>query len=135
YATDGSVCRGGVGRWAAAGASFTTAPPAGATGADAVIADLQAQGYDVQLNWVSGFDTQQLSDCTVTGVDTPDHSGARARTGQLTLKTLTEPLVLRVLIRQDHQRDSASLASVLRLVHLTHTALAESRFILYLPKF
>jgi hypothetical protein len=47
-------------------------------------------------------------------------SGAR-----LTLETLTETLVLRVLIGQDLQRDSASLAGVERLVHLTHTTLAE----------
>jgi hypothetical protein len=39
--------------------------------ADAVIRDLQAQGYNVQINWVSGFDTKPLSECRVTGVNDP----------------------------------------------------------------
>jgi hypothetical protein len=34
------------------------APLAGASGADAVIANLQSEGYDVQINWVNGFDSQ-----------------------------------------------------------------------------
>src|SRR4051794_20483795 len=49
-----------------------------------------------------------------------DCSGTR-----LSLKTLTKPLVLGVLIGQNLQRDSASLGCVERLVHLTHPALAE----------
>ncbi len=39
--------------------------------ADAVISDLEAQGYNVQINWVSGFDTKPLSECRVTGVNDP----------------------------------------------------------------
>ena len=62
-------------------AAVAAAPLAGASGADAVIANLQSEGYDVQINWVNGFDTQKLSDCTVTGVDNPDHSGAAPEPG------------------------------------------------------
>ena len=47
------------------------APPARAHGADAVIGDLQAEGYIVNINWVNGFNTQQLSDCTVVRVNNP----------------------------------------------------------------
>jgi hypothetical protein len=39
--------------------------------ADTAVADLQAQGYNVQINWVTGFDTKPLSDCRVTGVNDP----------------------------------------------------------------
>jgi hypothetical protein len=39
--------------------------------ADVVIHDLQAQGYNVQINWVTGFDTKPLSECRVTGVNDP----------------------------------------------------------------
>jgi hypothetical protein len=52
------------------------APLAHARGADAVVADLQAEGYIVNINWVSGFNTQQLSDCTVVRVNNPDSSNA-----------------------------------------------------------
>ena len=52
------------------------APIASASGADAIIADLQGQGYNVQINWLNGFDTKPLSTCTVTNVNNPDHSGA-----------------------------------------------------------
>ncbi|NKZ12412.1 hypothetical protein HGA11_15635 [Mycolicibacterium septicum DSM 44393] len=48
-----------------------TAPPAGADGADAVIRDLEAEGYTVTINWLSGFNTQQLADCTVVRVNNP----------------------------------------------------------------
>jgi hypothetical protein len=47
------------------------APLARAHGADAVIADLQAEGYLVNINWVNGFNTQQMSDCTVVRVNNP----------------------------------------------------------------
>ncbi len=50
------------------------APVASAHGADAVIGDLQAEGYLVNINWVNGFTTQQLSDCTVVRVNSPSSS-------------------------------------------------------------
>jgi hypothetical protein len=61
--------------------AIIAAPTASASGADATIADLQAQGYNVQINWVNGFDTKALSECTVTNVNNPDHSGAPPKAG------------------------------------------------------
>jgi len=40
--------------------------------ADAAVADLQGQGFDVRINWVNGFDTKPLSECRVAGVDDPN---------------------------------------------------------------
>lgn len=59
--------------FAVAGTAYigAAAPPAGADGADAVIRDLEAEGYTVNINWLSGFNTQQLSDCTVVRVNNP----------------------------------------------------------------
>ena len=82
--------RGGVAGWGAT-AFVAAAPLAGASGADAVIANLKAEGYDVQINWVNGFDTQQLPDCTVTGVDNPDHSGAAPKPGDTVYVNVTCP--------------------------------------------
>jgi hypothetical protein len=53
--------------------ALSGAPMAAASGADATIADLQAQGYLVQINWVNGA-TKSLSQCTVTGVNNPSSS-------------------------------------------------------------
>jgi hypothetical protein len=39
--------------------------------ADSVIDDLRAKGYNVAINWVSGFDTKPLSQCWVTGINDP----------------------------------------------------------------
>lgn len=50
-------------------------PVAGAESASATIDDLQAQGYDVQINWVSGVSSVPLSRCKVTAIHNPDHSG------------------------------------------------------------
>ena len=55
-------------------ASLALAPVAAADGADSTIAALQAKGYDVQLNWVHGFDTEPLSTCMVTAVNNPNSS-------------------------------------------------------------
>ncbi|KAA0097690.1 hypothetical protein CIW49_17780 [Mycolicibacterium sp. P1-18] len=54
-------------------APLAAATPSSLSGrpADAVVADLQAQGYNVQINWTTGFDTKPLSDCRVTGVNNP----------------------------------------------------------------
>jgi hypothetical protein len=49
-------------------------PVAGAESASATIDDLEAQGYDVQINWVSGVSSVPLSRCRVTAIDSPDHS-------------------------------------------------------------
>jgi hypothetical protein len=74
-------------RWAAAIAAvgvataLAAAPIANARGADAVINNLQAEGLIVNINWVNGFNTQQLSDCTVVNVNNPDSSGAPLKAG------------------------------------------------------
>jgi hypothetical protein len=49
-------------------------PVAGAGSASAAIDDLQAQGYDVQINWVSGVSSVPLSRCKVTAIHNPDRS-------------------------------------------------------------
>ena len=49
-------------------------PVAGAESAGATIDDLEAQGYDVQINWVSGVSSVPLSWCKVTAIHNPNHS-------------------------------------------------------------
>jgi hypothetical protein len=36
-----------------------------------VVDDLKAQGYNVVINWTSGFDTKPLSECWVEGINNP----------------------------------------------------------------
>ena len=49
-------------------------PVAGAESAGATIDDLEAQGYDVRINWVSGVSSVPLSWCKVTAIHNPNHS-------------------------------------------------------------
>jgi hypothetical protein len=42
--------------------------------AQSVIDDLKAQGYNVVINWLTGYDTVPLPVCTVQSVDNPDDS-------------------------------------------------------------
>lgn len=63
---------------AAAGAAFAVsamigAPTAGANPASAgtTINDLKGEGYIVHINWLNGFNTQQLDDCWVNDVNIP----------------------------------------------------------------
>jgi hypothetical protein len=49
-------------------------PVAGAEDAQATVDDLEDQGYDVQINWVSGLPSVQLYRCKVTGIHNPNHS-------------------------------------------------------------
>ena len=58
---------------AAAADPFDGAPTAGS--AQSVIDDLTAQGYNVQINWVSGVSSRPLDECSVLGVHNPDASG------------------------------------------------------------
>jgi hypothetical protein len=53
---------------------------AGAESAGATIADLQSQGYDGQINWVTGCSRGPLSQCSVSAIHNPDRSPARQRT-------------------------------------------------------
>ena len=59
---------------AASAAAEPVWPVAGAESASATIDDLQAQGYDVQINWVSGVSSVPLSSCKVTAIHNPNHS-------------------------------------------------------------
>ncbi len=72
---------GCVGMAGLVASAIIAAPTASASGADAAIADLQAEGYVVQINWINGFDTKALSLCTVTNVNNPDRSGAPPKPG------------------------------------------------------
>jgi hypothetical protein len=49
-------------------------PEAGSESARAVIDDLRGQGYNVEINWVSGVSSIPLSSCAVTGINNPDQS-------------------------------------------------------------
>jgi hypothetical protein len=49
-------------------------PVAGAEDARATVDDLEAQGYDVQINWVSGRSSVPLHWCKVTAIHNPNHS-------------------------------------------------------------
>lgn len=51
-----------------------TAPAANAHGADAVVRDLESEGYLVQINWLNGQNGQQMSYCTVVRVNNPSSS-------------------------------------------------------------
>ncbi|MFG1932199.1 hypothetical protein ACGFK1_16365 [Mycobacterium sp. NPDC048908] len=49
-------------------------PVAGAQDASATIDDLQSQGYDVAINWVSGTPSVPLNRCKVTAIHNPNHA-------------------------------------------------------------
>ena len=66
------------------------APLASAQGADAVIADLEGEGYTVRVNWINGR-TQALSDCSVVRVNNPDSSNAGAIPGATVYVDVTCP--------------------------------------------
>jgi hypothetical protein len=54
-----------------------TAEPVDTGGsADSVISRLKAQGYNVVINWLNGYDTVPLAVCTVEDVDNPDDDAA-----------------------------------------------------------
>jgi hypothetical protein len=61
----------------AVGGALTIAAPAtaepedGGASAQSVIDDLKSEGYDVQINWLTGFDTEPLSVCIVSNVNIP----------------------------------------------------------------
>lgn len=61
---------------AVAGAPAALADPvypfAGAENAQSTIDDLQAQGYDVQINWVFGRPSVSLDRCNVTAIHNPN---------------------------------------------------------------
>ena len=63
-----------------AAGSLTAAPTAFADppvnqSAAAVIQQLTDEGYDVQINWVSGVSSRPLYECAVTGIHNPNRAG------------------------------------------------------------
>ena len=56
-------------------APVASAEPVDSRGsAQSVIDDLKADGYNVVINWLTGYDTVPLAVCTVESVDNPDDS-------------------------------------------------------------
>jgi hypothetical protein len=61
-------------------ALLTATPPALADpsvnqSAAAVIAQLTDEGYNVEINWVSGVSSRPLAECAVTGIHNPNRAG------------------------------------------------------------
>ena len=46
-------------------------PSAGSESASATIADLKAQGFDVVVNWLTGYPNLPLYECSVNGIPNP----------------------------------------------------------------
>src|SRR5882757_7207720 len=59
---------------AIAAAPVAAAEPVPHGSADTVINELKSEGYIIQINWVSGFNTEQLDVCQVTGINIPGDS-------------------------------------------------------------
>ena len=47
-------------------------PTAGSESASATIADLKAQGWDVVINWLTGYPNVPLYSCSVKAIHNPD---------------------------------------------------------------
>jgi hypothetical protein len=76
----------------AAVAAVALAPVAAASGsASAVIDDLKNKGYDVQINWVSGQNTEPLDVCQVTGVNIPGDTPAIRTTAYVDVSCPNHP--------------------------------------------
>lgn len=71
---DGSraSARGCVAALVLSAAALLTSPQASADGADAVVAELEAKDYLVQVNWLNGFDVAPLARCTVVQIHNPN---------------------------------------------------------------
>jgi len=59
----------------AAAPPATADPVSGNQSASDTIDELQAQGYDVQINWVNGSRNGSLTDCAVSAIHNPNRSG------------------------------------------------------------
>ncbi|HYZ69053.1 MAG TPA: hypothetical protein VE666_14850 [Mycobacterium sp.] len=51
-------------------------PTAGSESASATVMDLQAQGFDVVINWLQGRPNVPLSECRVNGINNPTRMAA-----------------------------------------------------------
>jgi hypothetical protein len=70
---------------AAAGMVMLAAPAAAEPvdsggSAQSVIDDLKAEGYNVVINWLTGYDTVPLSVCTVQDINNPDDAAPKPGT-------------------------------------------------------
>jgi hypothetical protein len=79
-----------------AAAAVAVAPVAGADpvshgSASSVIDDLKSQGYLIQINWVSGYDTEPLDVCQVTGVNIPGDTPASRTTAYVDVSCPNHP--------------------------------------------
>ncbi|MDT7762340.1 MAG: hypothetical protein QOC63_1760 [Mycobacterium sp.] len=75
-----------------AAAAVALAPVAAASGsAKAVIDDLKSKGYIVQINWVSGYNTEPLDVCHVTGVNIPGDTPAIRTTAYVDVSCPNHP--------------------------------------------
>ncbi|MBJ7340355.1 hypothetical protein [Mycolicibacterium sp.] len=61
----------GIGSAVADGPVAAADPSVSGGSASTVVDDLESQGYNVQINWVNGFDTKPLAQCWVTRVNNP----------------------------------------------------------------
>jgi hypothetical protein len=55
-------------------------PTAGSESASATVMDLQAQGFDVVINWLQGHPNVPLSECRVNGINDPSQMPANPAT-------------------------------------------------------
>ena len=51
-------------------------PTAGSESASATVMDLEAQGFDVVINWLQGHPNVPLSECRVNEINNPSHMAA-----------------------------------------------------------
>ena len=61
-------------------ATATAKPEDSGASAQSVIDGLKADGYNVEINWLTGYDTEPLSVCTVSNINNPDDSAPAAGT-------------------------------------------------------
>jgi hypothetical protein len=54
--------------------SAAATPPVSGRSAHDVIRDLEAQGYNVGINWINGNTNAPLSECAVSAIHNPDSS-------------------------------------------------------------
>jgi hypothetical protein len=76
---------------AVAVAPVAVADPVSHGSASSVIDDLKSQGYLVQINWVSGYNTEPLDVCQVTGVNIPGDTSASRTTAYVDVSCPNHP--------------------------------------------
>ena len=72
-------------------APVAVADPVSYQSASSVIDDLKSQGYLIQINWVSGYNTEPLDVCHVTGVSIPGDTPASRTTAYVDVSCPNHP--------------------------------------------